>query len=77
MSSKITRKKGQSGKAVGVQCVQCGKMIPRDKALGKRKRTLPLDRRLLNLLKKQGARIAGHVSIVYYCISCAKHRRYI
>ena len=52
MSSKITRKKGQSGRVVVVQCIQCGKMVPRDKAVKKRKRTLPLDRRLRESLKR-------------------------
>ncbi len=77
MSSKITRKKGQSGRAVGVQCVQCGKMVPRDKAVEKRKSVLPLDRRLRELLKKQGAYLSSGRSIVYYCVSCAKHRKYV
>ena len=40
MSSKITRKKGQSGRAKVVQCIQCGKMVPRDKAMEKRKSAL-------------------------------------
>ncbi|MFQ6081699.1 MAG: 30S ribosomal protein S26e [Candidatus Bathyarchaeia archaeon] len=77
MSSRITRKKGQSGRAAVVQCIQCGKMIPRDKAVEKRKSTLPLDRRLRQLLKKQGAYLSTGRSIVYYCVSCAKHRKYV
>ena len=77
MTSKITRKKGQSGRAVIVQCIQCGKIIPRDKAVEKHKSTLPLDHRLRKLLKNQGAYISGRRSIVYYCISCAKHRKYV
>ncbi len=56
MNSKITRKIGQSGRAWVVKCIQCGKMIPRDKALEKRKSTLPLDQRLRSLLRKKGAR---------------------
>ncbi|NIR86811.1 30S ribosomal protein S26e [Candidatus Bathyarchaeota archaeon] len=74
---KTTRKKGQSGRAVVVQCVQCGKMVPRDKAVEKRKSTLPLDHRLRERLKKQGAYLGGGRSIVYYCVSCAKHRKYV
>ncbi len=77
MSSTPTRRKGQSGKAEAVQCIQCGKMIPRDKALEKRKSTLPLNRRLKELLKKKGAYLSGGKSTVYYCISCAKHRKYV
>ncbi len=77
MSSKITRKKGQSGRAAVVQCIACGKMIPRDKAVEKWKSTLRLDHRLKELLKKRGAYLSSGRSIVYYCISCAKHRKYI
>ena len=77
LSSKITRKKGHSGRAKVVQCIQCGKMVPRDKAVEKRKSALHLDRRLRMLLKKQGAYISGRRSIVYYCVSCAKHRKYV
>ncbi|MDH5441230.1 MAG: 30S ribosomal protein S26e [Candidatus Bathyarchaeota archaeon] len=77
MSSKITRKKGQSGRAGLVQCVQCGKMVPRDKAIERRKSTMPLDHRLRELLKKQGAYLTGGRKIIYYCVSCAKHRKYV
>lgn len=52
MSSGITRKKGQSGRAKVVQCIQCGKMLPRDKAVEKRKSSLRLDYKLRKLLKK-------------------------
>jgi ribosomal protein S26 len=52
-------------------------MIPRDKAVEKRKSTLPLDHRLRKLLKDKGAYVDGGRSVVYYCISCAKHRRYV
>ena len=65
MSSKITRKKGQSGRVKVVQCIQCGKMIPRDKAVEKRKLALHLDHRLRALLKKQGAiSVAGGASSI-------------
>lgn len=77
MSSGITRKKGQSGRAKVVQCIQCGKMLPRDKAVEKRKPSLHLDYKLRTLLKKHGAYISDIRSIVYYCVSCAKHRKYI
>jgi ribosomal protein S26 len=77
VNSRITRKKGQSGRAHVVQCIQCGKMIPRDEAVEKRKSTLPLDHRLRKLLKDKGAYVDGGRSVVYYCISCAKHRRYV
>ncbi len=77
LSSGITRKKGQSGRATTVQCVQCGKMIPRDKAVEKRKSVLPMGHRLRALLKKKGAYLSRGRTIVYYCVSCAKHRKYV
>jgi small subunit ribosomal protein S26e len=77
LSSKITRKKGQSGKVKVVQCIQCGKMIPQGKAVEKRKSALPIGYRLSKLLKKRGAYLSGGRNIVYYCISCAKHRKYV
>jgi len=77
LSSSITRKKGQSGRAVLIQCIQCRMIVPRDKAIEKRKSTLPLDHRLRVLLRKKGAYVVGGRKIVYYCVSCAKHRRYV
>jgi small subunit ribosomal protein S26e len=77
MSSNITRKKGQSGRKRSVECVQCGALVPRDKAIVKRRFGLPLNRRLIKILKEQGARIHGGKNIVYYCVSCAKHRKYV
>ncbi|MBD3172512.1 30S ribosomal protein S26e [Candidatus Bathyarchaeota archaeon] len=77
MSSKITRKKGQSGRAKSVECAQCGALVPRDKAIAKRRHGLPLNRRLIKILKDQGARIHSGKNTVYYCVSCAKHRKYV
>jgi small subunit ribosomal protein S26e len=77
MSSGITRKKGQSGRAKVIQCIQCGQLVPRDKAIRKRKSSIHLDYKLRTLLKKRGAHISNRTSIVYYCVSCAKHRKYV
>ena len=77
ISSGITRRKGQSGKAVTIECALCGAKIPRDKAVEKRRRSLHLDRNLRQLLREQGARLHYGSRIVYYCISCAKHRKYV
>ncbi len=77
MSSGITRRKGQSGRAITVECVQCGKKIPRDKAIERRKSALPLDRSTRKLLKESGAWISKFKRHVYYCIRCAKHRGYV
>jgi small subunit ribosomal protein S26e len=75
--SKIIRRKGQSGRAVVVECSMCGAKVPRDKAIEKRRRSLPLDRNTRRLLKEMGAKLHTSHSIVYYCISCAKHRKYV
>jgi small subunit ribosomal protein S26e len=77
LSSGITRKKGQSGRAKVVQCIQCGQLVPRDKAIRKRKASIRLDYKLRVLLKKRGAYISNRSSTVYYCVSCAKHRKYV
>jgi small subunit ribosomal protein S26e len=77
MSSNITRKKGQSGRTKSVECAQCGALVPRDKAIAKRRYGLPLNRRLIKILKDQGARIHAGKNTVYYCVSCAKHRKYV
>jgi ribosomal protein S26 len=77
MSSGITRRKGKSGRANVVECAICGAKVPRDKAIEKRRHALPLDRNLRRLLKEQGAKIYAGKRITYYCISCAKHRKYV
>lgn len=76
-SSGITRRKGKSGRATVVECAICGAKIPRDKAVEKRRNTLPLSRNLRRILKEKGAKIYGGRRVVYYCISCAKHRKYV
>jgi small subunit ribosomal protein S26e len=77
MSSNITRKKGQSGRTRSLECSQCGALVPKDKAIGKTRFGLPLDRRLIKILKDQGARMHVGKNTVYYCVSCAKHRKYV
>jgi ribosomal protein S26 len=49
-----------------VQCAQCGKMVLRDKAIEKRKSSLPLDHRLKMLLKKKDTYISAGRQLVYY-----------
>lgn len=77
LSSGITRRKGKSGRAVVVECAICGAKVPRDKAVEKRSRSLRLGRNLRDLLREKGAKLHGVSRIQYYCISCAKHRKYI
>ncbi|MGD2200931.1 MAG: 30S ribosomal protein S26e [Candidatus Bathyarchaeota archaeon] len=75
--SKITRRKGKSGRAVSVECSMCGAKVPRDKAIEKQRRSLPLDRNTRRLLREKGAKLHTSQNIVYYCVSCAKHRKYV
>jgi small subunit ribosomal protein S26e len=75
--SNITRRKGQSGRSVSVECTSCGALVPRDKAVEKKRNTLPLDRNLRRILREKGAKLHSTRRIVYYCISCAKHRKYV
>ena len=77
MSSGITRRKGQSGRARSVECAACGAKVPRDKAIVKRRYSLPLNSQLIKLLKEQGARVHSGRTTIYYCVSCAKHRNYV
>jgi ribosomal protein S26 len=77
MGSGITRRKGKSGRATVVECAICGAKVPRDKAIEKKKHSLPLDRNLRELLKEKGAKLYAGSRITYYCISCAKHRKYV
>lgn len=77
MSSGITRRKGQSEKNRSVECAQCGAKVPRDKAIVKRRFGVPLDSRLRKTLLDLGARLHACRNVAYYCVSCAKHRKYV
>jgi small subunit ribosomal protein S26e len=76
-SSGITRRKGQSGRATTVECTLCGAKIPRDKAVERSRYSFRLDRNLRALLREKGAKLHNLRRVAYYCISCAKHRRYV
>jgi ribosomal protein S26 len=52
-------------------------LVPRDKAVEKVRHTLRLSRGLRELLKKRGAYISSGRRTVHYCVSCAKHRKYV
>jgi len=66
MSSGITRRKGKSGRTRVVECTICGAKVPRDKAVEKRRCTMPLDRDLRRLLRESGAKLHTSHRIVYY-----------
>ncbi len=69
------RRKGKSrkGREEYVYCSNCGKRIPRDKAIKVERRMTPVDPQLAKELKKQGAVILSTPVLKYYCVSCAVH----
>ncbi|MHA1167594.1 MAG: 30S ribosomal protein S26e [Candidatus Hodarchaeales archaeon] len=68
------RSKGKKGSSGNVQCSQCGKMVPVDKA--KRKTTYKsyVDGTIYRELRKQGTQIPRMQTTRYYCVNCAVHR---
>jgi len=75
--SNITRRKGQSGRSVSVECASCGALMFRDKAVEKKRDSLPFEMNLRRILREKGAKLHSTRRIVYYCISSAKHRKYV
>jgi len=73
----ITRRKGNKGRETTVQCRYCGRVVPRDKAIEKKRSSLFFDKPTFKILRKQGARIHSIKKTVYACIRCAKHRHMI
>ncbi len=68
------RSKGGKGSGGVVQCVNCGAMVPRDKAKKVTKRHSLVDYALAKELRQKGAYIALPSDTKYYCVSCAVHR---
>jgi len=68
------RKKGSKGRGKMVQCMGCGKLVPRDKAARQTKTVRWIDSRLAEELMKQGAYLPQSRSCNYYCVRCAVHR---
>ena len=71
------RSKGKSGNPGFVQCTQCGKKVPRDKAKKVTKNVSFVDYQMVKELRSQGAYIPRQRVIKYYCVSCAVHRRVV
>ena len=71
------RHKGKSGNPGFVQCTQCGRSVPRDKAKKVTKNVSFVDYQMVKELRAQGAFIPRTQVIKYYCISCAVHRRVV
>jgi len=65
------RRKGDKGKTGTVQCDQCGRLIPADKAVCVTRMYSPVSPQLAQELEKKGAIIMKYPVQKCYCISCA------
>ncbi len=67
------RHKGDKGKVSYVQCDNCGRRVPRDKAICITRMYTPVDPQLARELEKKGAIIMRYPVTKCYCVSCAVH----
>lgn len=65
------RRKGAKGSVTYVQCDQCGRRVPEDKAICVTKMYSPVEPSLAQELEKKGAIIMKYPVTKCYCISCA------
>ena len=65
------RHKGGKGKVGTVQCDNCGRVIPADKAVCVTRMYSPVDPQLARELEKKGAMISKTLVTKYLCVSCA------
>ncbi|MEZ0393901.1 MAG: 30S ribosomal protein S26e [Desulfurococcaceae archaeon] len=67
------RRKGDKGKSGLIQCDNCGRLVPADKAICITKMYSPVAPQLAEELEKKGAIITKYPVTKCYCISCAIH----
>ncbi len=67
------RSKGGKGRAEMVQCSNCGRPVPRDKAKRETRWTSLVDPSLARELRSHGTYIARERVVKVYCVSCAVH----
>lgn len=67
------RSKGGKGSSDTVQCSNCGREVPRDKAKKMTTRVSLVEPMLARELRAAGAYIAAPKTIRNYCVSCAVH----
>jgi len=65
------RRKGSKGKVGLIQCDQCGRLVPEDKAVCVTRMYSPVNPQLAAELEKKGAIIMKYPVTKCYCISCA------
>ncbi len=67
------RHKGAKGYVERIQCDNCGKLIPEDKAICVTRMYSPVEPQLARELEKKGAIIMRYPMRKCYCVSCAVH----
>jgi len=67
------RHKGDKGKIRLIQCDNCGKLVPEDKAICVTRMYSPVDPQLARELEKKGAVVMRYPVTKCYCINCAIH----
>ncbi|WP_440060211.1 30S ribosomal protein S26e [Thermogladius sp. 4427co] len=67
------RRKGDKGKVELIQCDNCGRLVPADKAICVTRMYSPVSPQLAEELEKKGAIIMKYPVRKCYCISCAIH----
>ncbi|MCY0867928.1 MAG: 30S ribosomal protein S26e [Desulfurococcus sp.] len=67
------RRKGSKGKVEYIQCDNCGRLVPSDKAVCVTRMYSPVPPQLAMELEKKGAIIQKYPVTKCYCISCAVH----
>jgi len=67
------RSKGGKGRGELVQCTNCGKPVPRDKAKRVTTWVSLVEPSLARELRTKGTYIARQSVMKYYCVSCAVH----
>lgn len=80
----MTKKRKSGGRSGGnrgspglVQCTNCGRMVPKDKAKKVTTYHSLVDFQMQKELRAQGAYIPRQQVMKYYCISCAVHRHVV
>lgn len=67
------RRKGGKGRSGNVQCDNCGRNVPKDKAKKISTRINLVDHQLARELREQGAYIPTSIVTKTFCISCGIH----
>ena len=67
------RSGGSKGRAGNVQCSNCGRQVPSDKAKKRTRYVSIVDARLAKELREAGANIPRRRETSIFCVSCAVH----